>query len=75
MSMSERLASLEAAIQQMERERNEQARLVTEAIKHNFSKRNVDEDELLKDVQAVLIPSEDDNESDAHNPSIDDARE
>ena len=74
--MSERVASLEAAIQQMERERREQAKLVADAIKRNFTKRNVDEDELLRDVEAVLAPSEEGAESDEHiTPSVADTDE
>ena len=68
--MSDRLASLEAALLRMDRERREQAKLVSEAIKRNFLKRNVDEDELLKDVEAVLAAQEDNDESDEHTPSV-----
>ena len=63
-TMSDRLASLEAAIQRLESQRREQAKLVADAIKRNFTKRNVDEDELLRDVEAVLAPSEEGAESD-----------
>ena len=70
-SMSDRLASLEAALQRMDRERREQAKLVLETIKRNISKRNVDEDELLRDVEAVIASYEDDAESDEHTtPSV-----
>ena len=68
--MSDRLASLEAALLRMDRERREQAKLVSEAIKRNFSKRNIDEDELLRDVEAVLAPHEDEAETDEHTPSV-----
>lgn len=65
--MSEKLASLEAAVKRLEFQRCDQAKLVADAIKRQFSKRNVNEDDLMRDVEATLgqAESEDEEESEA----------
>jgi hypothetical protein len=82
-STKDKLASLEAAIRRLEKHQQDQTRLVSEAIRRQFSKRNVSEDELIRDVQDILgqtdsgaenshshtsTPSE--NEESEANPSL-----